>query len=155
KSRGPAPSASFEIPEPLQHRSHDQRQRHGRVIEYFRKPPAFLRRNEFPPGNRLSVCAAAQPAPAYRLRTYSYAIVVTLQRQLSITAPRQQLGINAELLRPIARHATAHGKNSHAFSRQHRVGKLLEILEGIESQQRALVFLPGNLMQREINPQLR
>src|SRR5260370_18439266 len=107
-----APSASFEITEPLQHRSCDQRQRYRRVIEYFCKASAFLRRNEFPPRNRFGVRAPAQSTPAYRLRANSHSIVVTLQRQLPIPAPRQQLPINSELLCPVARHATAHPNTS-------------------------------------------
>src|SRR5216683_6088586 len=50
----------FEIPDPLQHGSDDQRQRHRRVIEDFRKLPAFFRRNKLAPRNRFRVRAAAE-----------------------------------------------------------------------------------------------
>src|SRR5437763_1738391 len=44
----------------------------------FGEAPAFLRRNEFPPGNGFRIRAATQPSPAHRLRADAQAVVVTL-----------------------------------------------------------------------------
>src|SRR5207248_2344168 len=104
----------FEVPQPLQHRAYNQWQRHGGVVENFREAPAFLRRHEFPPRNRFRVGAPAQAAPAYRLRANAQAVVVALERQLLVAAPSEQLRVNAELLRPVTRHAAPNGKNPHA-----------------------------------------
>src|SRR5216683_5655207 len=129
----------FEIPDALQHRANNQRQRHRRVIENFREAPAFFWRHEFPPRDRFGVRAAAQPAPMDRFRANPHAVVVALQRKFFVTAPRQEFRVHAELLRPVPRHAAAHGQNPHALGGQHGVRKLFEIFEGIEAQQRPLV----------------
>ena len=76
----------------------------------------------------------------HRLRADAHAIVITLQRNLFISASCQQFRVHAKLLRPVARHASANRKNPHAPGSQHRVGKLLEIQERIETQQRALIL---------------
>ena len=89
-----------------------------------------------------------------RLRANAHAIVVALQRKFLVAAPRKQFSVNAELLRPITRDAPTHRQYPHALRGQHGVGKPLEILEGIKTQQRALILLPGNLVQREVDSQL-
>src|SRR5712671_796146 len=89
------------------------------------------------------------------LGTDSHSVVITLQRNFFVAAPRQQFRVHAELLRPITRHSSTDRKNSHAPGGQHGVGKLLKIQERIEPQQRPLVPLAGNLVQRKVDAQLR
>src|SRR6266566_1264493 len=93
------------IPEALEHRAGDQRQRHRGVIKNFGEPPALFGRNEFAPGDCFSVRAAAQPAPMHRLRADAHPVVVAFQGKILVPAARQQLGVHAELLRPVARHS--------------------------------------------------
>src|SRR5882672_644621 len=146
---------SLEVANPLQHCADNQRQRYRRIIENFREFSALFRWNKLAPRNGLRVRAAAQPAPMYRFRADPQTVVIALQRELLVTTPRQQLRVHAELLRPVARHAAAHRENPHPFRRQHRIREFLEVLKGIEPQQRSLVSLPGDLVQREVDAQLR
>src|SRR4029077_16547810 len=145
----------FEVPDALQNRANDQRQRYCRIIENFREAPPLFRRNKLAPRNRFRIRAAAKPAPMDWLGTDSHSVVITIQRNLLVAARRQQFRVHAELLRPIAWHASTDGKNSHAPGSQHGVGKLLKIQERIKPQQRTLVSLPGNLVQRKVDAQFR
>src|SRR5215472_5355184 len=123
----------LKVAQALQHRADNQWQRYGSIVEDFRELAAFFPRNEFPPQHGFRVCASAQPAPAHRLRTDAHPVIVAFQRKVLVASPREQLRVNAELLRPIARNAAAHGENPHALGLQHDAGKLLEIFEGVES----------------------
>src|SRR5262249_32671819 len=96
---------SFEISDSFEHGPNNQRQRHRRIFKYFREFPTFFRRNKFSPRHGFRVRAPTQPAPVHGLRTNPQAVVVALQRQVFIPAPRQQLRVNTELLRPISRNA--------------------------------------------------
>src|SRR5882762_6360331 len=145
----------FVIPDALEHRAHNQRQRHRRIVKNFRKASALFRRHKFPPRNCFRICATAQSAPMHRLRTNSNSVVVAFQRQLAISTPRQQLRIDSKLLRPVARYSAANRKNPHALRRQHRIRKFFKVFEWVETQKGAFCILPRNLMQRKINSQLR
>src|SRR5579864_9535375 len=114
-----AGGAAVKISDAFEHSAHDERQGHGRVVEYFGKLPAFIRRNEFPPRHSLGVGAARQPSPMDGLRTDANAIVVTLERHFFVSAPRQQFREHPKLLRPVSRYAATDGEYSHAFGRQH------------------------------------
>src|SRR6267143_5748682 len=149
------PFLLFKVPDALQHRPNDQRQRHRRIIEDLREPSAFFRRNKFSPGYGFRIRAAAKPAPMHRLRADAHAVVISLQRNFFVPAPRQQFRVHAELLRPITRHSSADRKNPHAPGGQHGVGKLLKIQERIKPQQRPLVPLAGNLVHRKVDAQFR
>src|SRR2546425_1031914 len=146
---------SFVISDALQYGSDDQRQRDRSIVENFRELPALFRRHKFPPGNRFRVSTAAQPSPMHRFRANPHTIVVALQRKFLVPAPREQLRVDAELLRPVARHSSTNCQNSHALRRQHGIGKFFKVFEGIEPQQRTLIPQAGNLVQRKIDSQLR
>src|SRR5208283_3167405 len=76
-----APLASLLV-QPLQHRSHNQRQSNRGVDKYFSKPSAFCRRHKFSPRHRLAVGTARQSTPIDRLRTNPQPIVIALQRNV-------------------------------------------------------------------------
>src|SRR5581483_3633608 len=88
----------------------------------------------------------------HRLRADSHAVVVALQRQLLITAPGQQFGVHAELLRPVPRHAAADREYPHALGRKHRVREFFKVLKRIEAQHRALLLLPRDLCSAKSMP---
>src|SRR6266480_3761093 len=89
---------SCEIPDAFEHRPDDQRQRHRGIIEDFGEAPTFFRRDKLAPRNGFRVRAAAEAAPMDRLRTNAHAVVVALQRDFLVAAPRKQFRVNAELL---------------------------------------------------------
>src|SRR5579859_3488855 len=64
----------------------------------------------------------------HRLRANSHAIVVALQRNLLVAAPRQQFRIYSELLRPIPRHSASDREYPHPFCGQHGIREFLDEL---------------------------
>jgi len=61
------------------------------------------------------------------------AVVVTLEWDFFVAAAGQEFGVDAELLRPIARDAAADGQQAHFLRREHCGGVMFEIFEGIEA----------------------
>ena len=63
-----------------------------------------------------------------------------------VAAAGEEFGVDAELLRPVARNAAADGEDAHLFGGQHGVGEFLEVLEGIEAKERAVIALAKDLV---------
>src|SRR5208337_1757421 len=91
--------------QPLQHGSDNDRQPHGRIDKDFSELPAFRRRNELAPRDRLAVGTARESAPVDRLGANPQAVVITLQGHVFSQPPVAQFDVRPELLRPVARHS--------------------------------------------------
>src|SRR5216684_8060309 len=102
-----------EVFQAFEHCARHERKGHGRIVENLGEAPALFRRNKLSPRHRLRVSAPRQPAPMHRLGTNPHAVVVAFQRKLFVAAPRQQLRVHAELLRPVPRYASADGEDPH------------------------------------------
>ena len=61
-----------------------------------------------------------------------------------------QLDVRPELLRPIARHASAYGEDSQAGLLQQSLGEVVKIEEWVEQDLRAAFFGALAVVQREI-----
>src|SRR5215831_13823609 len=146
---------ALEVADPLENGAGYQRERYGSVFKNLGKLATFLRRHKLAPGHGFGVGAAAQAAPVYRFRTNPDAVVVALQWQFLIAAAGHQFGVYAELLRPVARNATADSENSHALCSQHGGGKLFEVFKRVEAQQRAAIALAREFIQSKVDSQLR
>ncbi len=81
------------------------------------------------------------------------AVVIALERKFFVAAASHEFGVDAELLRPVARDAAADGKDAHFFGGQHGVGEFFEILEGIEAEDGAAIGLAAVFVEGEVEAQ--
>src|SRR5450631_1256712 len=119
--------------QPLDHCGNDDRQTDGRVYEDLAEPSAFGRRNELAPRDRFAIGAARQSAPVHWLRAYPETVVIALQRQVLSEPSVPEFDERPKLLRPVARDAAADRENSQFLLPEQGRGKVLEVLEGVES----------------------
>ena len=148
------PALYLEVAEALEDGADDERKSDGSILEDFGEAAAFFRRNEFAPTDGFGVGASAEATPMNGLGTDADAVVVTLKREIFVAAAGHEFGVNAELLGPVARNAAADGEDTHFFGGHHGVGEGLEILEGIEAKDGALVALAGVLIESEVEAEL-
>src|SRR5208282_6469588 len=134
----------------FQHRSNDYRQTDGRVHKHFAKLAAFRRRHKLAPRNRFAVRTAGKAAPEHRLRADSQSIVIALQRQVFPAPAMAQFDERTELLRPVARNASANRENAQPLLTEQRGGKIFEVFEGIEAEPRLAFFVTFAIGQRII-----
>ena len=135
--------------QPLQHRSDNERQPNCGIYEHFAEPAAFSGWNELSPGNRFAIRAAGQASPKYWLRANAQAVVIAFERQVLTQLPVAQFNERSELLRPVARHASADGKYAEFLLLQQCRGEVFKIKKGIEPQRRTLIANAGAISQGE------
>jgi hypothetical protein len=140
----------FEVADALQDGADDERESDGGVFEDFGEAASFFGGNEFAPGNGFGVGATAEAAPVNRLGADADAVVVALERKIFVAAAGHELGVDAELLGPVARNTTANGEDPHFLCGHHGVRESFEVFEGIETENRALFFLAGVLIEGEV-----
>src|SRR6185437_7282325 len=103
----------------------------GGVDEDFAEAAAFIRWNEFAPGDGLRIRRAGKASPVDGLRADAHAVMVALERDVFSGAADTQLTVRAELLRPVARHASADGEDADLLLREERFREVVEIKERI------------------------
>ena len=84
------------------------------------------------------------------LRADAQAVGITFQGDIFVAAAGHEFGIYAELLGPVARNAAADGEDAHFLGGHHDVGESLEVFEGIEAEERAIVALARVFVESEI-----
>ncbi len=144
----------LEVFEAFEDGADDERKGDGGVFEDFGEAAAFFRGNEFAPGDGLGVSAAAEAAPVNGFGTDADTIVVAFERKLFVATTGHEFGVDAELLRPIARDAAADGEDTHFLGGHHGVSEGFKVLKRIESKGGTLVFLARVVVQGEIETQL-
>src|ERR1019366_2350837 len=122
--------------QPLQHGGYDQRQTYCSVHKHFPKLPTFSRRYELAPRHRLAVGTARKSAPVDRFGADAQSVVITLQRQGFPAPAGAQFDERPELLRPVARNASANGEDSQPLLAEQGCGEVLQVFEGIETEAR-------------------
>jgi hypothetical protein len=140
----------LEITDALENGADDEWERDCRVFEDFSELAAFFGRYEFAPADGFGVRAAAEAAPVHWFGTDAHAVVIALEGKIFVAATGHEFGIDAKLLRPVARNATADGENAHFFGGHHGAGELLEIFKGIEAKTRTLFLFARILIEGEI-----
>jgi len=87
------------------------------------------------------------------LRADANAVVIALEGKFFVAAAGHKFGVDAELLGPVARDASADGEDTHFFGGEHGVGEFFKILEGIETEERATIALASVFVQSEVEAQ--
>jgi hypothetical protein len=140
----------FEVADALEDGTDDQRESDRGVFEDFGEAASFFGRNELAPRDGFGVGAAAEATPVNRLGADADAVVVAFERKIFVAAAGHELGVDAELLGPVARNTTADGEDTHYLCGHHGVRESFEVFEGIEAENRTLFFPAGVLIESEV-----
>jgi hypothetical protein len=140
----------LEVADALEDGAYYQWEGYGGVFEDFGELAAFFGWDEFAPAYGFGVGAAAEAAPVDGLGADTNAVVVALEGKIFVAAAGHEFGVDAELLRPVARDAAPDGEDTHFFGSHHGGGESFKILKGIEAEERALVAFAGVLVEGEI-----
>jgi hypothetical protein len=148
-------SLLFEVADALKDGTDHEREGDGGVFEDLGEAASFFWRNELAPTNGFGVGAAAETAPVNRLGADADTVEVALERKIFVAAAGHELGVDAELLGPVARNTTADGEDAHFLCGHHGVRESFEVFEGIEAENRALFFPAGVLIESEVEAKFR
>jgi hypothetical protein len=140
----------FEVADALKDSADYEGERDGGVFEDLGEAASFFGRNEFAPRDGFGVGAATEAAPVNRLGADADTVMIALERKIFVAPPGHELGVDAELLGPVARNTTADGEDAHFLCAHHGVGESFEVFEGIEAESRALFFPAGVLIESEV-----